>query len=258
MRLLARDERGELSLIERTGDNVPQYAILSHTWDNDGEVSYSDLVAGTSNNKPGYKKIKFCVEQAARDGLEYSWVDTCCIDRWNLQELSYAINSMFLWYRNAARCYVLVSDLSTNGITDPNLYQSKLEAAFRSSRWFTRGWTLQELIAPTSVEFFSLQHHRIGDKISLRQPIHEITGIPIEALQGQNLAEYSVSERMAWVANRQTTEEEDMAYCLLGIFGVSISSMYGEGRENAMKRLQVEIERSTKSGMATLIISNLS
>jgi Heterokaryon incompatibility protein (HET) len=136
MRLLTRDARGELNLVERTGDDIPQYAILSHTWDKDGEVTYNDLAEGTGKDKPGYSKIKFCVEQAARDGLQYSWVDTCCIDKWNLEELSNAINSMFLWYQNSAKCYVVLSDVpladSTGGILDNTTW----ETAFQNSRWF--------------------------------------------------------------------------------------------------------------------------
>ena len=138
MRLLTRDERGELSLTKRTGDNIPQYAILSHTWEKDGEVSYNDLVASTGKNKSGYKKIEFCVEQAARDGLQYSWVDTCCIDKWNLLELSNAINFMFIWYQNAAKCYVLLTDVTLTNITSETSEYDTWESAFQNSRWFER------------------------------------------------------------------------------------------------------------------------
>jgi len=242
MRLLTHDERGELSLVERSGDNIPQYAILSHTWDKDGEVTYNDLAERTGKDKPGYSKIKFCVEQAARDSLQYSWVDTCCIDKWNLQELSNAINSMFGWYQNSAKCYVLLSDVPLANTTGEILDDTTWETNFQDSRWFRRGWTLQELIAPKFIDFFSSRHQRLGDKISLEHQIHEITGIPIEALRGSSLDSFSVEERMAWTENRETTEEEDGAYCLLGIFDVQMPASYGEGKANALNRLRREVE----------------
>jgi hypothetical protein len=227
-------------------EDIPPYAILSHTWGS-GEVSFEDLVNNTGKKKAGYKKILFCGEQAARDSLEYFWVDTCCIDKRNLTELSRAINSMFNWYRKAVKCYVFLSDVSSPGMTNAEANQSTPEAALRASRWFTRGWTLQELIAPASVEFFSLQLQWLGDKRTLEQLIHDITGIPVDALQGEPLANFSVDERMRWAENRQTAEEEDSAYCLLGIFGVPCCPTMGKkrrmrcvGSERRSKRLNIQ------------------
>jgi hypothetical protein len=159
--------------------------------------------------------------------------------------LSQAINSMFRWYHHAARCYVYLSDVSTakrkvNGDT------SEWELAFRNSRWFTRGWTLQELLAPRLVEFFSRQRKRLGDKDSLMQQIHEITDIPESALQGTHLSRFSVNERLSWIEHRQTKLEEDKAYSLLGIFGVYIPPFYGEGIGMALRRLQDEIGKLEK------------
>ena len=244
MRLLHFNELGELEWTEFTKDAIPQYAILSHTWGSE-EVSFVDLVNKTGKTKAGYRKILFCGEQATCDKLQYFWVDTCCIDKRNLNELSRAINSMYRWYQNAVKCYVFMSDVSTSGMTNPESHQSTWEAAFRKSRWFTRGWTLQELLAPASVEFFSLQHQRLGNKQSLERQIHEITGIPTEALQGHPLNHFSVTKRMAWAENRETTEEEDGAYCLLGIFGVFMSLIYGEGKANALNRLRKAINEAT-------------
>jgi hypothetical protein len=119
------------------------------------------------------------------------------------------------------------------------------EASFRKSKWFTRGWTLQELIAPASVEFFSLERQRLGDKESLEQQIHEITRIPVEALRGDPLEDFSVEDRRAWMAGRKTTQEEDMAYALIGIFGVSMEFRYGEGEERALYRLKEAMEKGT-------------
>src|SRR5271155_2034114 len=105
----------EFSLTKDLLDNIPAYAILSHTWGDDGqEFTFEDLAKGAGKSKPGYRKIRFCGEQAARDGLRYFWVDTCCIDKSDAAELQSAINSMFQWYKNAARCYVYLPDVSVS------------------------------------------------------------------------------------------------------------------------------------------------
>ena len=240
MRLLEYNNDSEFSLTKDfVSGKIPEYAILSHTWGVDTEeVTYRDLIDGTGKNKVGYEKIRFCGQQARRDRLQYFWVDTCCIDKSNSNELAEAINSMFRWYRNAAKCYVYLPDVSSPVINVGDM--------LRTSRWFTRGWTLQELIAPTSVEFFSKNRELLGDKKSLERHICEITRIPSRALRGGPLAEFSVTERMSWADTRQTTRDEDMAYSLLGIFGVHISLIYGEGRENAFKRLREEIDKASK------------
>ena len=114
MRLLRRSDTGDFSLTQFRDEAIPPYAILSHTWGADAEeVTFDDLTNDTGKDKPGYEKIRFCGEQAALDGLEYCWIDTCCINKANKAELSQAINSMFRWYRDATRCYVYLSDIST-------------------------------------------------------------------------------------------------------------------------------------------------
>jgi hypothetical protein len=250
MRLLQRSDTGEFSLTEDlVGDVViPSYAILSHTWGTDTEeVTFEDLVNGTGKDKPGYEKIRFCGEQARQDNLQYFWVDTCCINKANIPELSVAINSMFRWYQNATRCYVYLSDISGPAVGPNKELNLRLwELDFRKSRWFTRGWTLQELIAPVSVEFFSRERRRLGDKSSLMQQIHEITGIPESALRGDPLSQFSAKERFSWIDPRQTKLEEDKAYSLLGIFDVHIHLRYGEGMANAFKRLEEEIDKLGK------------
>ncbi|KAF1992897.1 HET-domain-containing protein [Amniculicola lignicola CBS 123094] len=244
MRLLRRSDTGEFSLTQFPDEAIPPYAILSHTWGADGEeVTFKDLTNGTGKDKLGYVKIRFCGEQAALDDLEYFWIDTCCINKANNAELSQAISFMFRWYRNAARCYVYLSDVSTTSFTSNR--REKLakpwESDFRKSRWFTRGWTLQELLAPSFVEFFSQEGKQLGDKRSLIQEIHEITVIPESALRGTPLSQFSVNERLSWIQHRQTKLEEDRAYSLLGIFGVYIAPIYGEGMTTAFRRLQEEI-----------------
>jgi hypothetical protein len=183
--------------------------------------------------------IRFCGEQATRDDLQYFWIDMCCVDKSSSTELHEAINSVVRWYRNVAKCYVYLSDVSRIALSaDGKLSQRPWESSFRKSRWFTRGWTLQELVAPAVVEFFSKEGERLGDKRSLEQHIHEVTGIPVKALRGSLLSDFSVPERMLWAEKRETTRKEDKAYSLLGIFDVYMPLIYGEGGENAFKRLR--------------------
>jgi hypothetical protein len=248
MRLLKRDSNGQFSLTKDLVGNLPVYAILSHTWgDDDQEVTYNDMTEGSAESKAGYRKIRFCGEQAARDGLQYFWVDTCCIKKADAVELQKSINSMFRWYKNAVKCYVYLSDVSIPDHKVKSHSKTDFESAFQAAKWFTRGWTLQELLAPSSVEFFSADYKRLGDKLSLQRLIHERTGIPVKALQGYNPTKFSIDERVSWVAEREAKHEEDMAYSLLGIFGIFLPLIYGEGRENAFRRLREEVSKGAKS-----------
>jgi hypothetical protein len=244
MRLLSVGEEGRFSLKEYTENNAPPYAILSHTWgQGDEEVVFKDLAEGKGKEKPGFQKLVFCAKQAEKDGLRFFWVDTCCIDKSSSAELSEAINSMFRWYHEAVKCYVYLSDVSVNSPTQNDIPPRQTwEKSFRNSRWFTRGWTLQELLAPRSVEFFSADGQRLGSKGALIQDIVKITKIPARALQGTPLNRFSISERMSWAERRITTREEDMAYSLQGIFNVFISPIYGELREHAFSRLWKAID----------------
>lgn len=246
MRLLECKPDGELVLRQFIGGDVPAYAILSHTWGEE-EVSFQEIESGTGKDKAGWKKIDFCAKQAGVDGLRYIWVDTCCIDKKNAVELSEAINSMFRWYQKAARCYVYLSDVSTKKRKASDLpTECPWEPAFRHSRWHTRGWTLQELIAPTLVDFFSAEGERLGSKITLERIIQDRSGIATSALRGDALSNFSIDEIMSWAEYRNTTLEEDKSYCLLGIFNVSIPLIYGEGGDRASRRLREEIHKSFK------------
>lgn len=244
MRLLKCLPGGGFQLVSFNDDDVPPYAILSHTWTVDQEVTYNELEAGIGRDKTGYAKISFCGERAAADGLAYFWVDTCCIDKSTSDELSTAINSMFRWYQRAAKCYVYLSDVVVlEEVADAEAFQITWRQAFWRSRWFTRGWTLQELLAPASVEFFSKEGKRLGSRTSLEQELHQITRIPIRAMRGQDVTKFSIEERMSWAAQRTTTLKEDKVYCLLGIFGVFLSLIYGEGEAYATLRLREEIHK---------------
>ncbi|RYC56155.1 hypothetical protein CHU98_g10056 [Xylaria longipes] len=233
-------------LQEFIGDRKPPYAILSHTWGED-EVLFQDLSNPEHKNKLGYKKIEGCCEQAIREGFEFVWVDTCCIDKRSSAELSEAINSMFRWYGNAQVCYVYLIDVIwEEGSEEPY-------SAFRNSRWFTRGWTLQELIAPIKLHFFDttwstifyVEKHTIDrdrDK-TCHEIIEEITGIRCWYLHSvQNIStdpNVPVAIKLSWASGRKTTRAEDMAYCLLGLLDVNMPLLYGEGHK-AFLRLQEE------------------
>ena len=250
MRLLYTASNGRLRWSKDYigSEEIPPYAILSHTWQEGQEVTFDDLknldeVKGVDvESKLGFRKISFCARQAKRNGLDYFWIDTCCIDKSNSSELQEAINSMFDWYHNAKKCYVYLSDVENNAVDEDGQSSQRWNAVFKKCRWFTRGWTLQELLAPESVEFFSKEGKWLGDKKTLGCTIHEITGIPINALSESRLSEFSVADRFSWTANRQTTREEDEVYCLLGIFNIHLPLIYGERRLGAMRRLLNEIE----------------
>ncbi|OAA63371.1 Heterokaryon incompatibility [Niveomyces insectorum RCEF 264] len=246
MRLLRRCNDGALRL-ERYTDRSkrPPYAILSHTWGSDDEeVTYKDMLNESGTGKVGYEKIRFCAEQAMRDGLEYFWVDTCCIDKENNAELAEAINSMFRWYQESQQCYVYLADVSVTRAKQD--YEDKL----RASKWFTRGWTLQELLAPKQVHFFSREGRHLGDKSSLEQLIHESTGVDIDALRGRPMHTFDVEARFNWAKTRRTTRDEDWVYCLLGIFGVFMPPIYGEGRDHAAGRLREQIDKRSSRPVA--------
>ncbi|KAF1993910.1 HET-domain-containing protein [Amniculicola lignicola CBS 123094] len=235
MRLL---NTATLKVEEFIGGVLPEYAILSHTWETE-EVSFQDIQTPTAAQKKGYTKIQKCCKRAREDGYKYCWIDTCCIDKTSSAELSEAINSMYRYYQQARVCYVYLSDLREEGAED----QGELQSDLRSCRWWTRGWTLQELIAPQTVEFYDSGWTEIGTKLSLDHQIMQITGIDEGVLGGENPHRRNVAVRMSWAARRTTTRLEDRAYSLMGIFGVNMSLIYGEGCR-AFIRLQEEILRS--------------
>lgn len=223
---------------EFVDSNRPPYVILSHTWGAD-EVSLQMLRTEGIEHLSGYQKILSFCRQGAANGFEWGWVDTCCIDKISSAELSEAINSMFAWYREADVCYAYLADVQRDG------GQTHLvEEQFARSRWFTRGWTLQELLAPSTVVFYLSDWTEYGTKASLQKAISDSTKIPRLALCNFEYGGYSVAQKMSWAANRQTTRIEDVSYCLMGLFGVNMPLLYGEG-EKAFIRLQEEIMKTS-------------
>ncbi|KAE8154094.1 hypothetical protein BDV25DRAFT_136240 [Aspergillus avenaceus] len=223
---------------------IPDYAILSHRWRQDAslEVTFEEMESKTeeeiktvsTKEEERYSKIINCCKQASLVGLEHVWVDTCCIKKSSTAELTDALVSMWQWYRKAQVCYVYLADVPSG--EDPCAADSR----FRKSDWFKRGWTLQELIAPLHVVFFDESWKIIGTKASLQQVVSEITHIPTRVLLMNAPGNISVAERMYWASGRKTARVEDEAYCLMGLFGVSMPMVYGEGKR-AFERLQLEI-----------------
>lgn len=216
---------------------IPPYAILSHRWHDGFEVSFQDMSDDSRELIEGWNKIAFCCKQAKKDGIFYAWVDTCCIDKTSSSELSEAINSMFRWYQNAKICYAYLADVCAEG--------SLASIALSNSSWFTRSWTLQELLAPTLLKFYDVEWKSLGSRDILAEDIAEATGIHLSALTAQvNLDDYTVAQRMCWASRRTASRAEDIAYSLLGLFDVNMPLLYGEGRR-AFERLQEEIIRQS-------------
>ncbi|KUI64680.1 Vegetative incompatibility protein HET-E-1 [Cytospora mali] len=219
------------------------FVILSHTWMSEGEVTFQDMqdVQNVASKKPGFKKITHTCNIARRAYNKYVWIDTCCIDKTSSAELSEAINSMFRWYRNAEVCYVFLSDFEPLPILPEKQRLLMVADRLHRCKWFTRGWTLQELIAPKTVEFFDREWNFIGVKSDLVKPLHDITNIDESVLKDSSrLHTIPVARRMSWAAGRETTRVEDMAYCLLGIFDINMPLLYGEGSKSFL-RLQKQI-----------------
>ena len=226
--------------------SIPLYAILSHTWE-DGEVSFQDIQQlDRAKSKGGFLKIEYCCRQAKLDGLSWVWVDTCCIDKTSSAELSEAINSMFLWYSVSEICYAYLGDVTTPEDLQGKMATEPYQQEWKPPRWFTRGWTLQELIAPSTLVFYSADWQPLGSRDDYQDIISRVTGIHRRILNGSTpLDEIPVATRMSWASKRSTTRKEDEAYCLLGIFDVHMPLLYGEG-ERAFQRLQEEILKTTE------------
>ncbi|KAF4834776.1 Vegetative incompatibility protein HET-E-1 [Colletotrichum siamense] len=209
-----------LKIEEVFDEEIPNYVILSHTWDEE-EVSFQDFQdIDVAQNMKGFEKIEEICRLARARGVDYAWVDTCCIDKTSSADLSESINSMFRYYHDAQACYAYLADMPRT---------RSLEKHLRNCRWFTRGWTLQELLAPAEVRFYDQDWNLLGTKESLVEIISDITGILCDVLLGKTpLWDIPVATRMAWAATRSTRRKEDVAYSLLGIFDINMPMLYGE------------------------------
>ena len=234
-----------------TDEKTPPYAVLSHTW-GECEITFQDFRKACSDvsswqENEGFRKIlQFC-EQASGQ-FEWVWVDTCCIDKTSSAELSEAINSMYRWYRRSDVCFTYLADVEVDA---PTATESEHSASgntsngIRNSRWFTRGWTLQELLAPKEMHFYDKNWNFIGTRQDFREEVLAATGIPPSFLNGAPLSEASIAQKMSWASKRTTKRPEDVAYCLLGLFDINMPLIYGEGKDKAFRRLQEEIVKTT-------------
>ncbi|KAI0888157.1 HET-domain-containing protein [Annulohypoxylon maeteangense] len=236
-----------LEFEEFHGDAVPPYAILSHTWVEGEEISFREFIDPnlSTTTKSGFHKIKGACKIARQDGIDWIWIDTNCIDKASSAELTEAINSMYNWYKGSEVCYAYLSDVTDFPLRDGEDGPYDLNSQFRQSKWFLRGWTLQELIAPRRLVFYSSSWAKIGDRSDLASDISAVTGIETRLLRGvADIHAVSIAKKMSWAARRETTRVEDIAYCLLGLFDVNMPLLYGEGTK-AFTRLQEEIIKTS-------------
>lgn len=250
MRLLNAET---IELVQFLPNQIPPYAILSHTWSSnpDNEVLFADIGKEEAKGKPAYqRKVAPACKMALKCGLDYVWIDTCCIDKSSSAELQEAINSMFKWYLHSSICFVYLEDVSAKA--DEAKGSEFLEDLITESHWFTRGWTLQELVAPRNLIFYSSSWDELGTRASFASSISKKTRIYKGILEDARPGAYrdfvhsrSVANRMSWAAYRETTRPEDIAYCLMGIFDVNMPLLYGEGNKKAFYRLQEEILKNS-------------
>ena len=254
MWLLSTD-RAELHFFSAPEDVREGYAILSHVW-SASEQSFKELkklgkrcaLTGEVPRDVVGDKIRRCCELAEQHGYKWVWIDTCCIDKSSSAELSEAINSMYRYYSLSSICYAYLADVQP-GFSFNNI-QSDTDRSppmgFGQSRWHTRGWTLQELIASPFLVFLGQEWQVLGSKAGFARALQAFTGVPETLLRHECvLTEFSIAERMSWAAKRSTTRIEDEAYCLLGIFDIQMPTLYGEGRR-AFRRIQEEIMRRSE------------
>ncbi|KAI1786623.1 HET-domain-containing protein [Ganoderma leucocontextum] len=245
MWLLSTD-RTELHFFHSPEAVIGGYAILSHTW-GDNEQTFQETQAlrercketGTNPRDLATSKVRECCLLTERHGYRWVWNDTCCIDKTSSTELSEAINSMFHWYSLTEVCYAYLHDVdSSDDLRAP-------ESMFRTARWHTRGWTLQELLAPFFVIFLSRDWETIGNKVELAPLLEQVTGVSSQVLtREEHYSAVCVAERMSWASKRNTTRVEDEAYCLMGLFNVNMPTIYGEGCQ-AFLRLQHKIVKQS-------------
>ena len=240
---LLHTETGDLE--EFVESNAPPYAILSHTWMNE-EITFVEMQNAdeTIRNKAGFKKIKNFCTLARRRGYTYGWADTCCIDKRSSAELSEAINSMYRYYYNAAECVVYLEDVPARVFRSRR--QEAQLSAIKSSRWFTRCWTLQELLASKTRYFFARDWSLIENLVDLNGVVAKVTGIDQQVLEDRNmLSTFPIAQRMRWASQRNATRKEDIAYSLMGLFDVQMPIIYGEGATKAFRRLQTQIMQTS-------------
>ena len=241
-------------ILEFQDDEGIEYAMLSHRWIDPTEAMYEEMVCLVKMNRQeqdeirgrlGYKKILDTCEQAKKDGYEWAWIDTCCIDKRSSAELSEAINSMYRWYANSKVCYAYLHD-----VHDPFFPASehKNYPFVGWLEWFSRGWTLQEMIAPRDVQFFNTNWQPIGDKKKLAPTLTRITRVPGHILKEGLLGNRPcIAQIMSWAGRRMTTRVEDKAYSLMGLVDVNMPMLYGEGKKRFIEYCDIRLQADLSS-----------
>jgi hypothetical protein len=214
----------QLSLCEFLGgaSERPRYAIFSHRW-REEEVLFTDMTGDPTlaKSKHGYQKLEACCKVALKHGLQFVWADTCCIDKSSSADLSEAINSMYAYYAKSDLCIAYLDDIEDSAQELQQL-DSNEDSYLNRAIWFTRGWTLQELIAPKDIYFYSKGWKQLGTKITMSREVSAASGVKEQILVGAALDQICVSEKMSWAAHRTTTRPEDRAYSLMGLFNVNM------------------------------------
>ncbi|QIX01517.1 hypothetical protein AMS68_007034 [Peltaster fructicola] len=220
-----------------------EYAILSHRWIEEevgDEITFATLEHAktngpTSRQAASWSKMEKACEQARNDRLKYIWIDTICIDKNDIQELGRSLNSMFDWYARAKICYVYLQDAKrTIQRAGTNYY----------SEWFERGWTLQELLAPSEMVFYDMDWCRLGTRTELAPHLSNASKIDVDYLKRPgSFREASVATKMSWMAGRSTKYVEDITFSMLGILNVKLPYIPAEGAQ-AFFRLQSELLKS--------------
>jgi heterokaryon incompatibility protein (HET) len=246
--------------LRKFNQHPPRYAILSHRWIDEQEICLQDWEVYVANQDPlssqikcksGFIKIQNACIQAQKRGFEWLWADTVCIDKRDNSEVTKSVNLMFSWYQSASVCFAYMHEVSNN---NQRLKWTEDNAVVRKTpEWFTRGWTLQELLAPKKLLLSDQDWNCIGDRENCAQVITKFTGIPLSALCGKDIQSYSYADRLAWAKGRQTTEPEDRVYSLLGLLGVSLPAVgYGIGLKAALWQLESAIEKQRADGNLSL------
>lgn len=239
MRLL---DTNTLCLHEFVGSKIPNYAILSHKWE-EGEVSFKDVTKLRNPQAPGWNKLRKSCEIAKHCGYDWIWIDTCCIDKSSSTELGESINSMFQWYGDAQICLTYLYDVRKDRDVSRRF---KIAGSSKDSVWFSRGWTLQELLAPREIRFYDMDWSYLTTRSGSLNEIQAITGIDTEYLCGGNAFRRAcIATKMSWMANRTTERKEDLAYAMLGIFNLNLAPIYGEGDWSFMRLQQTLLTNST-------------
>jgi hypothetical protein len=251
-----------LEYMEYEPPDVPAYAAASHRWRKGDEATFKNVKKRRNTERSGYIKVQcFCdFVRKHLAGIEWLWTDTCCIKHESSQELHEAINSMFSWYQSAVVCLCYLADVTRHAS------EVVMMSQFERSVWFTRGWTLQELIAPRRVLLLSKEWRAIGNKgrpsgdehafefgIQLPDRVAKVTRIPEGILAGsEDVSECNVENKLRWRGARETTKPEDRVYCMFGLFGVHMPLLYGEGEERVAFRLEEEIAKVSGKGTRSL------